>query len=178
MVRGGTGEVFDSKRGYYHYRREIVSMLNCRRRLGSIGVAVILTFACGSEVTGVVSPGASRPITNLAQLISRLRSRGHKVTRKERVEQPFLSVKGRIIKLDDQDVQVFEYRTTHEAQLDASKISPTGSAAATSMPLWVAPPHFFKTGRLIVLYVGEDQSILDALKDILGPQFAGKSIIN
>ena len=92
----------------------------------------------------------------------------------ERVEQPFLFVKGQIIRIDEQDVQVFEYRTTHAAELDANKIDRTGSSTTTSMPMWIAPPHFFKTGRLIVLYVGEDQSVLQALVDILGPQFAGK----
>jgi len=42
------------------------------------------------------------------------------------------------------------------------------------MVSWVEPPHFFKSGNLIVLYVGEESSILEALHEILGPQIAGR----
>lgn len=159
-------------------------MLNRKTRVLSIGLALTFTLAFVSKVDGNVLPGATMPkqatafskppVTNLAQLIRTLRSRGHKVVRKVRVEQPFLSVKGQIIKIDDQDVQVFEYRTAQAAQLDANKISPTGSSAVTSIPMWIAPPHFFRAGRLIVLYVGADRSVLQELVDVLGPQFAGK----
>jgi hypothetical protein len=79
-------------------------------------------------------------------------------------------VKGQIIGVDDQDVQVFEYRSVRAAELDAKKISETRS---TSLAMWIAPPHFFRSGRLIVLYVGEAPSILEMLSDLLGPQFAG-----
>ena len=41
------------------------------------------------------------------------------------------------------------------------------------MPMWIAPPHFFKSGRLIVLYIGEEPRLLQGLAHILGPQFAG-----
>jgi hypothetical protein len=40
--------------------------------------------------------------------------------------------------------------------------------------MWIAPPHFFKSGRLIVLYIGEAPAVLEALADTLGPQFPGK----
>jgi hypothetical protein len=41
------------------------------------------------------------------------------------------------------------------------------------MMMWMATPHFFKSGSLLVLYVGDDAEILDLLKDSLGDQFAG-----
>lgn len=105
-------------------------MLNRKTSLLSIGRALTFTLAFVSKVAEGVLLGATMPkqamasskppVTNLAQLIRSLRSRGHKVARKERVEQPFLSVKGQIIKIDDQDVQVFEYRTAHAAELDGN----------------------------------------------------------
>ena len=48
------------------------------------------------------------------------------------------------------------------------------SAVGTSVPMWVAPPHFYKSGRLIVLYVGQSSPVIIALERALGPQFAGK----
>jgi hypothetical protein len=111
------------------------------------------------------------PFKNLTQLFNTLKNRGKKVRRKGRVEQPFLSVKGQVITIDGEDVQVFEYRTAHRAEVDAQKVS---SPNATSIAMWIAPPHFFRSDRLIVLYVGTASSVLDVLSDVLGPQFAGK----
>ena len=34
--------------------------------------------------------------------------------------------------------------------------------------------HFFKAGRVLVLYVGDDKIVLNLLKGILGEQFAGR----
>ena len=146
--------------------------------------AVNFTIASASVVFGRVeaarctliiqTTASSAPkVKNLSELVNKLKNGGERVVRKGKVDQPFFSVKGRIITFGDQDVQVFEYRTIKAAELDASKISGTGSSVSTSMPMWIAPPHFFKNGRLIVLYVGEKPSVLQALEDALGPQFAG-----
>jgi len=152
-----------------------------------ISLAVIFAVASGPEVFSRVElardtfvllrAASSTPrVKNLRELINKLKTGDERVARKGKVEQPFFSVKGQIITIGDQDVQVFEYRSLKAAELDASKISSTGSSAGTSMPMWIAPPHFFKNGRLIVLYVGEKPSVLKALEDVLGPQFAGKRI--
>ena len=148
-------------------------------------MAVIFAVGSGFEVFGRVElsrdtftvqmTALSTPrVRNLRELINKLKTGGEKVARKGKVEQPFFSVKGHIITIGDQNVQVFEYRTIKAAELDARKVSGTGSSAGTSMPMWIAPPHFFKTGRLIVLYVGEKPSVLQALEEALGPQFAGR----
>jgi hypothetical protein len=42
-----------------------------------------------------------------------------------------------------------------------------------AMVEWVAPPHFYSGGKLLVLYVGDKQRTLEALDLLLGPQFAG-----
>lgn len=38
---------------------------------------------------------------------------------------------------------------------------------------WVSYPHFFKSENMIVLYVGENSEIVNALEELVGPQFAG-----
>ena len=38
---------------------------------------------------------------------------------------------------------------------------------------WVSYLHLFKDDNIIVLYVGEDLGIINALKEIIGLQFAG-----
>ena len=41
------------------------------------------------------------------------------------------------------------------------------------MVSWVAAPHFYQTGKLIVLYVGDDTAVHNVLENVLGSQFAG-----
>jgi hypothetical protein len=41
------------------------------------------------------------------------------------------------------------------------------------MVSWMDTPHFYKTGKIIVLYVGSDTTVLELLEGVLGPQFAG-----
>ena len=113
-------------------------------------------------------------ITDLRGLMRRLQAAGLAVKRGGRVSQPFFSVRGSILTLNGEQVQVFEYANTRIAEKDAQKVSATGSGIGMSMPMWIAPPHFYKSGRLIVLYLGESQFVIKALEGELGPQFAGK----
>lgn len=39
---------------------------------------------------------------------------------------------------------------------------------------WIAPPHFYKRGNIIVQYVGGNKKITSDLKSIFGEQFAGQ----
>jgi hypothetical protein len=79
-----------------------------------------------------------------------------------------------MIKVRGEDVQVFEYSDATAAEAQAALVSPSGSAVGTTKIHWVGPPHFFKKGRLIVLYVGDDDKVLNALEAVLGRQFAGR----
>ena len=112
--------------------------------------------------------------TELAQLTEKLRALGATVTvTKEKVSQPFFSVPGRIIKINGEALQVFEYATPSAVDVDASRVSADGTTVGTSQPTWMATPHFFKSGKLIVLYVGGNQTVVDLLRNAQGNQFAG-----
>jgi len=75
------------------------------------------------------------------------------------------------------DVQVFEYEDAAAADTEAAFISHDGSSIKNDEQIcsigWVAPPHFYKASNLIVLYVGDNQAVIDALETVLGPKFAG-----
>ncbi len=58
--------------------------------------------------------------------------------------------------------------------IKASKVAPDGGSVGTSMMMWIDTPHFYKAGRIIVLYLGKDKSLLDLLNKVMGPQFAGQ----
>lgn len=38
---------------------------------------------------------------------------------------------------------------------------------------WPKTPHFYKKGKIIVQYIGDDEKIISDLKEIMGEQFAG-----
>ncbi|MBA2702435.1 MAG: hypothetical protein H0U60_01100 [Blastocatellia bacterium] len=80
---------------------------------------------------------------------------------------------GRVTNINGESVQVFEYATNSAAEADARRVSADGTTIGTSKPTWMAPPHFFRSGKLIVLYVGANQTIVNLLRATVGNQFAG-----
>jgi hypothetical protein len=112
----------------------------------------------------------------LLRLITRLRAQKARVAMtSERVKQPFFSPLGRLVNIEGQAVQVFEYAHLERAEKEAMLVSADGMTIGGSKPFWMAPPHFFKSGRLIVIYAGTEPAILKLLRGVLGEQFAGAS---
>lgn len=79
-----------------------------------------------------------------------------------------------MIKVSGENIQVFQYFHAAAADAQAALVSPDGSAVGTSKLHWIGPPHFYKKGKLLVLYVGGNAKALKALEAVLGRQFAGK----
>jgi hypothetical protein len=111
---------------------------------------------------------------DLPGLVAALHASGATVESGEAVEQPFFTVPGRFIRVNGQDVQVFQYPDEAGAQREAGLVSPDGGTVGGNAILWAAPPHFYRKGRLIVLYVGDDSSVKSALQSVLGVQFVGR----
>jgi len=108
-------------------------------------IALLLT-ACGAVQGGPPSHGG--PVQDQVSLIDTLRSKNVTVDISGGVSQPFLSA-------------------------EAKQIHPDGSGNATTVVDWVAPPHFFLKGRVLVIYLGSDATIVSLLSGVLGSQFAG-----
>ena len=149
--------------------------------LSSIGLLFAVVVGCASG--GEKSPGPDRiqpqpstrgAVTDYPSLIKSLRAAGAGATATGDVEQPFLSIKGMMVKVHGEDVQVFQYPSAAEMEAQATPISRDGMAVGTRKIFWVGAPHFFKQGRLLVLYVGDNDKVLKALEAALGRQFAGQ----
>jgi len=126
------------------------------------------------DPTAMPTAASSSRIEDQASLIETLHASGSEVELGDPVVQAFFSVTGQILKVNDMDVQVFEYESAEAMEADAAQVAPDGGSIGTNMVMWVEPPHFFKSGRVLVLYVGEDQGVIDLLRDALGEQFAGR----
>lgn len=152
-----------------------------RRPLGLVlAVGLGAVVACGTDPpvgpTDSPSPGAETDA-----LVAALRARGARIDLVEvmgPVSFPFLSVNARRFSMEGENVYVFEYPSSTEAAAAAAGISPSGYEIAkpggpTSHVDWIAAPHFYRSGRLLVLYVGQTAALIGHLQAVLGPQIAG-----
>lgn len=154
---------------------------NSSRRKLVVGM-LALTPLCASLMPGNAGPAATncaavraKSSKELLGLIKKLRVGGAKVVvTRERLKQPFFSTPAGIMNINGESVQVFEFPQVLAAEKEAMRVSPDGMTIGTSKPSWMAPPHFFKSGRIIVLYVGNEPTILKLLHDVLEKQFAGQ----
>ena len=147
-------------------------------------VLVFLMGACAApsaeNVTATSQAAPTEPdatevaaVEDLAGLIAALQATGATVETGDPISQPFFTPEGNILKVNGADVQVFEYENAEAMESEASQVSSDGGSIGTSMVSWMGTPHFYKTGKIIALYVGSDTAVLELLEGALGPQFAG-----
>jgi hypothetical protein len=140
------------------------------RRLPRAVVMLVLVAAC--DEANRTGPS---PVTSTDALIAALRTRGATVSRGEVLPQssnPFLSANAQLLVVNGANVSVFEYPSVAAAASDAAKVSPDRCSVGTTIITWVGPPHFYKSGRLIVLYAGTSDAVVMPLESVLGPPFA------
>lgn len=136
-------------------------------------VFVFATVGCGSSPTP--SPTSkSATVQDRASLLNILQAAGAKVETGDSITQEFFSPEGQTVKVNGADLQVFEYENSEAMEKEASQVAPDGGSIGTSMVTWIDAPHFYKAGRIIVLYLGNDKAVLDLLNKVVGPQFAGQ----
>ncbi len=127
-----------------------------------------LFWGVGCARTSTASP------TDYASLVDALREQGVTVESAGTVSQPFFTVEGQAITVNGEQVQVFVFADTAAASAAAAQVSDDGSSVGTNMITWIAAPHFYQAGRLIVLYIGDQAAVQSALESVLGEQFAGR----
>ncbi len=141
----------------------------------ALSVSLLATAAILISCAGSLDAGESETssIGKYDELVAALRDNGSAVESLDPISQPFFEPEGRVISVDGSEVQVFEYPNEEDALLAAGTISSDGGSIGTTMVSWIEAPHFFRSGSLIVLYVGEEDAIVEALNAVLGPQIAG-----
>ena len=144
--------------------------------LGFLFVAVLMVTACnGSSMESALAQGdktQAGPVTDLASLLNSLRIAGAGGEVTGEVDQPFLAVKGTMIKVRGEDVQVYQYANAVAADADGANISRDGATVGKSKIHWIGTPHFYKKEKLLVLYLGDNDAVLKTLETFLSRQFA------
>jgi hypothetical protein len=121
-----------------------------------------------------------RPVMGLVstaeELFAALRDRSYTVEQAGAVRQPFLQVNGTTYRISDAslaqpaEVQVYGYEDVASAAEDAAGIGPDGQPAGATVK-WAASPYLYRSGRVLAIYVGNDQAVVGLLNELLGPAF-------
>ncbi len=139
-------------------------------------LAGLLVQACGS--TPPRSPGETPiPGPETRALAASLERQGASVTFAEAMPasaHPYFRVQAARYVLNGENLYAFEYGSGAEATADATRIAADGASIGTTRISWVSDPHFYRSGNLIVLYVGRTSPILALLQSVLGQQIAGR----
>lgn len=146
-----------------------------------LGLVFLSLTACATPtghpmptVTATLSPTMT-PVQGLtyAAFVAALRANGATVQDQGTVQQPFFAVPGHILAVNGGRVEVHEYATAADRATEAAIISPDGFMVGATRVDWVAPPHFYQAGRILVLYTGADVTLQHLFVALLGSQFAG-----
>ena len=145
------------------------ALAGCGAAQSGVGAAQTPSAAAPSAAAGGSQAG---PVADQASLISALQAVGANVATGWPVEQPFLQVPGQVLTVGGQELQVYEYADAAAAQADVAALADVLAGKGTTMVTWVAPPHAYRAGRVIALYVGDDAATLTLLQGVLGAPVA------
>jgi hypothetical protein len=149
----------------------------------SSGINLLLALALGVTLAGCtagttdpVTPPASSSIagaSSLSSVVAALRAERVEVKEVETLEQPFFPVPAHIHTVNGEDLQVYEFATAADAERAAAQVDARGSTIGTTQMSWMAPPHFYRNGRVIAIHLGSSSAARAALERVMGKPFAG-----
>jgi len=148
-----------------------------KKLAGIIGGCIVVVIV----IVAIATLGP-KPVTDYSTLLRYLRDSGAPIEEKGEIHEPFFDVEGRRVTVNGNTIEIFEYANAEAMESEASYVSPDGFGFNISKENriinvgWIDPPHFYKAGRIIAIYIGEDASIISVLENALGKQFAGMSI--
>jgi hypothetical protein len=140
-------------------------------------VAATSTTDLTTPAPSTVTPAAPAPAAafTVETLLSELAGTGAQVqVTPGRITKPYLSVPGIVVRVDGRPVQLFEYADAAALAADVATLAPNAGSIAGVPLTWAATPHFWRRDGLLALAVSDDQTLVELLSRVLGPQFAGR----
>ena len=91
-----------------------------------------------------------------------------------------LEVKSTAYEAPGGQLHVFTFPDKEVTKEAAARIQPDGYMIRNTMGInqavgWSAPPHWYRKGKEIAVYLGTSSEVTDALTEVAGAQFAGAS---
>lgn len=109
---------------------------------------------------------------SLVEVVRQLRRMGIQLSQDGRVSEGFAKVPGQRYKIGHQEgewLSLYPYDSADALEEDARNIPPDAQIGIMD---WAAPPHFFRCGRVMVLYLGRENSVTESLTELCGKPFA------
>ncbi len=142
-------------------------------------IVFFLLFTLVSTVAGYRSTyvfSIDEPVNDYNSFVKRLKHEEFKVKYLGNTKM-FFRINGWRIDADGALLNVWEFEDIISTDNEAKYVNPQGFGMDRPefgiRVRWASTPHFFKRGKIIVLYVGTDKKILALLNSMLGEQFAG-----
>jgi len=149
--------------------------VNTFRKLLVIGIiAVIIALSLGLIGKGLSANRidiAPPNIQNTKELISSLQKAGYKIKTIQFVGDGILSGDLTTIDIDGDTIGIYEYKNNQEMEEQAKTIH--GSRIGNSFYDFIATPHFYKNGNIIVSYIGINTKTIKKIEKLMGKQFEG-----
>ncbi len=135
-----------------------------------------------SAVSGPLAPttestsGRAAPRERLSadRVAAQLQAAGLEVERKGSVRQPFFTVPAKVLAIGADEIEVFEFASAQDSEKAAATVSADGGTIGTSAMHWMAPPHFHRRSRTILIHLGSTAEVRSAIERIAGAAFAGR----
>ena len=137
--------------------------------IGIILCVVIVTFGVISIMHRIV------PITNGMDFINEMKKKNYTIEITDvdyDADKSMFLVKPIRITANGNMIAIYEYSSHAELEKFARTISSDGYQIGLSFVSWISKPHFFKSGNIIVEYIGENSNIIKDIKSIMGKPFA------
>lgn len=148
-----------------------------KKLAGILGSCIALIIAV--VAIAILDP---KPVTDYSALLRYLRDSSASIAEEGQIQEPFFDIEGRRVSVNESTIEVYEYANAEAMESEASWVSSDGFSIRKEKEGdiwevccvdWIASPHFYKAGRIIVIYIGDNNSIVNLLENALGKQFAG-----
>ena len=151
-----------------------------KKLAGIIAGCVIVISAIGTPLATPLSP---KIITDYSSFLDYLRDSGASIRDEVEIGRGlFYDAEYRIVEVDGISIQVYEFASVKDMEVNASGVSRYGTQItkdwgdgmiSSVFVNWIGTPHFYKAGQIIVIYVGNNYAIISLLQNGFGKQFAG-----
>jgi hypothetical protein len=140
-----------------------------------VGLALVALFA-GCTSAPLIPGGASA--CEQTCLAGRLQAAGATVSGGDRLSDAaalWVNAQGYVYTVNGEQMTVYVFADSGAARAAASEVKDGGSEIVRGGPLggtalmvdWVAPPHFYRVGEVIAIYVGAKSQTLAVLRRVI-----------
>lgn len=139
----------------------------------------IALFVLPLALVGAIACGSSSDIpeaSSVDELGDALEAAGMRVegpNANDFLSASYFSVPGMQYRASGETVFAYEFADDAELAAQKSLVSPDGWGIGSKYIQWLVGPTYYQSGRLIVIYDGEQKLITDTLTAAMGEPFAG-----